>query len=197
MQSSSNVPEEWRPVVGHEGQYEVSSHGRVKSLERMVPSSFGRDRKVPSKILKCSPDDFGRPRAVLTGQVGHKVHHLVMEAFVGPLPEGMEVCHNDGDPANNRVENLRFDTRSENALDAVGHRSHFNASKTHCPRGHILEEPNLSRSYLKKGERQCLACIRTHDYLRKRSSLKPKFKEISDSYFESIVTGTRPVHLTR
>ncbi len=50
-----------------------------------------------------------------------KVHHLVLEAFVGPRPEGMECRHLNGDPFDNRPENLAWGTRSENALDKVRH----------------------------------------------------------------------------
>lgn len=49
------------------------------------------------------------------------VHRLVLLAFVGPCPEGMECCHNDGDPLNNRLDNLRWDTRSANIADAIKH----------------------------------------------------------------------------
>lgn len=51
----------------------------------------------------------------------YRVHRLVLEAFVGPCPPGMECCHNNGNPADNRLENLRWDTRSANCLDAVQH----------------------------------------------------------------------------
>jgi hypothetical protein len=46
------------------------------------------------------------------------IHRLVMEVFVGECPNGMEVCHNDGDSSNNRLYNLRYDTRNENMIDA-------------------------------------------------------------------------------
>jgi len=45
----------------------------------------------------------------------------VLESFVGPCPEGMECCHNDGNPSNNFVENLRWDTRSNNQKDRESH----------------------------------------------------------------------------
>lgn len=51
-------------------------------------------------------------------------HQLVLLAFVGPCPPGMECCHNDGNPANNAVENLRWDTRKANALDRYSHGTH-------------------------------------------------------------------------
>lgn len=49
------------------------------------------------------------------------VHHLVLEAFVGPRPEGMVACHNDGNSFNNHVDNLRWDTRSNNERDKINH----------------------------------------------------------------------------
>jgi hypothetical protein len=50
-----------------------------------------------------------------------KVHHLVLTAFVGPCPPGLECCHNDGNPANNHVSNLRWDTRFANIHDSIRH----------------------------------------------------------------------------
>jgi hypothetical protein len=47
------------------------------------------------------------------------VHQLVLEAFVGPKPEGFECCHADDDPTNNRLENLRWDTQCANAADRI------------------------------------------------------------------------------
>lgn len=49
------------------------------------------------------------------------VHRLVLEAFVGPCPEGMQCCHKNGDPTDNRLENLRWDTASANHLDKRKH----------------------------------------------------------------------------
>lgn len=46
---------------------------------------------------------------------------LVMLAFVGPRPDGLDVCHGNGNPADNRLENLRYGTRSENMRDALRH----------------------------------------------------------------------------
>jgi hypothetical protein len=51
----------------------------------------------------------------------HSVHRLVLEAFVGPRPVGLICCHNDGDPSNNRVENLRWDSYRANSEDMLRH----------------------------------------------------------------------------
>lgn len=115
--------EEWRPVVGYEGVYEVSSFGRVRSLSRWVransgwrkteiryftPSSSGRSKKY-KRVLLRNPDKQ-RP-----------VHQLVLEAFVGPRPENCEVRHLDGDPSNNRLDNLAWGTKAENQADKIRH----------------------------------------------------------------------------
>lgn len=49
------------------------------------------------------------------------VHHLVLETFVGPRPSGMDGCHNNGDRLDNRLSNLRWDTRSNNHMDKHKH----------------------------------------------------------------------------
>ncbi len=47
--------------------------------------------------------------------------HYVLETYVGPRPEGMWACHNDGDKNNNSLSNLRWDTRSNNERDKLKH----------------------------------------------------------------------------
>ena len=69
------------------------------------------------------------------------IHRLVLEAFVGPCPEGMETCHNNGVRTDNRLENLRWDTSSANNDDIVKHGRHWLASRSHCPRGTRLSIP--------------------------------------------------------
>src|SRR5206468_4211113 len=49
------------------------------------------------------------------------LHRLILEAFVGPCPEGMIGCHNDGDPSNNAITNLRWDTQRSNIADVFRH----------------------------------------------------------------------------
>ena len=58
-----------------------------------------------------------------------KIHQLVLEAFVGPCPSGMMCRHLNGDPANNRLENLKWGTRSENQLDSVQHGTHYSSGR--------------------------------------------------------------------
>ena len=112
----------WKDIPGYEGRYQVSDEGRVRSVDREIPvlsrSGALMHRKYRSKIL--SPGRI--PSGHLTVALGHgangtTVHSLVMLAFVGPCPPGMEVCHIDLNPTNNALTNLRYDTRSANLID--------------------------------------------------------------------------------
>jgi hypothetical protein len=114
----------WLPVAGHEGQYEVSDQGRVRSLARVVTvkaSSYrpAYARSVPERILRPGPSNSGHLTVILGKHNTRLVHVLVLEAFVGPRPIGYEACHGLGGVSDNSLLNLRWDTRSSNNLDAV------------------------------------------------------------------------------
>lgn len=147
-------------MVGYAGQYEVSDCGRVRSLDRMRPYG-GSSRYVAGVLLTQKTHPSGHKMVGLSkhGSVfTAKVHRLVLEAFVGPCPVGMETCHWDDNPANNRLENLRWDTSKANKLDMVRNGGNHNANKTHCPKDHPLSGDNLVVSKLSKGIRECRTC---------------------------------------
>ena len=117
------MTEVWKPVVGWETYYEVSDQGRVKSLERIVQHPQGPPMKRKEMMLKLP---YNQKYLSVTlhcngVKLAQKVHRMVMAAFVGPCPDGMEVCHGDGDGHNNALCNLRYDTRSANVLDKYKH----------------------------------------------------------------------------
>lgn len=136
------MKKEWRPVVGYEELYQVSNRGRVWSNGRTLKckSAWGKwtMRTKRSKFLKPTSTYYKGGDRLLTTSVklydlnGKKrsvgVHTLVLEAFVGPCPEGMECCHEDGNPENNRVENLRWDTKQSNMDDREKHGKHVKGS---------------------------------------------------------------------
>lgn len=101
----------WRPVVGYEGWYEVSSIGRVKRVGQGAKVSTGG-------ILRPSKNTNGYLRVALSAGDGNQkhiyVHKLVAQAFIGPRPDGHEVNHKDSDRTNARCENLEYVTRSGN-----------------------------------------------------------------------------------
>lgn len=155
------MTEQWRPVPNYEGRYEVSDLGRVRTMERVIPYIDGRRRRVQRRIRKTHLDTRGYLAVGLTDSAGRRrtraVHVLVAAAWLGPRPDGMEVCHNDGDKTNPRLDNLRYDTRVENARDVVRHGQHFWASKTHCKHGHPFTAEN---TYNHDGRRHCRTCVR-------------------------------------
>lgn len=106
--------EEWRAVVGFPG-YEVSSLGRVRSQK------FGSLWTV----LRPSPGKRGYLRVAMSrdGKTHRRlVHRVVLEAFRGQCPVGMEARHvNDNNTANNAIDNLAWGTRLENAADRDRH----------------------------------------------------------------------------
>lgn len=122
----------WQPVIGFEGRYEVSSLGRVRSIDHYTRSN---NRWGPytvrfrGKVLR--PRLSGGYQSVtlsLSGQTVQKnVHVLVAQAFIGPRPLDQVVCHRDGDKSNCAETNLYYGTHKDNSLDAINH--------GHQPRG--------------------------------------------------------------
>ena len=156
--------ETWKPIPGYEGWYEASSFGRVRSLDRFSPSNGGI-RAIRGRVLKNQKHHTGYVQVSLCKngmKESRRVHHLVLEAFIGPRPEGMEACHNDDDPDNNQLSNLRWDSKSANQLDKVRRGTHNNGRKTHCPRGHAYVEENIYRPPYNPRERVCRSCKRDH-----------------------------------
>ncbi|QOC56062.1 HNH endonuclease [Gordonia phage Clown] len=156
--------EEWRPVTGYEGFYEVSDQGRVRSLDRTV-SHGTNERRIAGGMLAGGPDDAGY-RIVGLFRKGHrktlKVHHLVLCAFVSERPDGMEACHNNGNLADNRLSNLRWDTHSRNVFDSVRQDTHPQSSKKRCAQGHAYTPENTRVQHFKSGKvgRVCRTCAR-------------------------------------
>lgn len=138
--------EEWRPVVGYEEKYEVSNQGAVRSLDRVIGGPHGH-RKWKGRKLKPHPAKAGGYDMVSLRDGGRdryvSVHTIVLEAFVGPRPEGKLCRHLNGDPTDNRLENLRWGTQKENAQDSILHGTNYQMNREKvCPRGHKIEGAN-------------------------------------------------------
>lgn len=113
----------WKTVVGFSG-YEVSNHGHVRSILMRQ----GCRAKIKQGILRGWTKFYhGKPVAVMIGlrkegqTFEYRLHRLVLEAFIGPCPDGMEGCHGDGNPLNNHLDNLRWDTHIANVADCIRH----------------------------------------------------------------------------
>ncbi len=109
-----------------------------REINRLAGYRFGDDGSVWSRYhgdgksgtgdtwRKLVPGDSPRRYYVVSLLMDGKqklfyVHRLILEAFFGPCPSGMQCCHNDGNRRNNRASNLRWDTPSANALDKFKH----------------------------------------------------------------------------
>ncbi len=107
--------ETWKPVPGHEGTYEVSSEGRIRSLDQVI-------RYVKKgRVLRPGRSSNGYPSVVLAGRDSRTLHSIVAAAFHGPCPLGMQIRHLDGNRENARIENLKYGTPAENGADTVRH----------------------------------------------------------------------------
>jgi predicted DNA-binding protein (UPF0251 family) len=120
--SYAHGAEEWRPVPGHEGRYEVSDFGRVRSLRRVgrqPHGSYDKPRREPLVMrLSTTPDGY---HAVDLASRSWTVHVLVLEAFVGPRPPEHEGAHLNGNPGDNRPSNLAWVTSAENKRHSLLH----------------------------------------------------------------------------
>ena len=102
----------WKSVVGYESLYEVSDHGQIRSAKTGKLKKFTHDKQKRRPFVGLWKNN--KIRAIYP-------HKAVLEAFVGLRPQGMEGCHNDGNPWNNHLSNLRWDTPRNNQLDRAKH----------------------------------------------------------------------------
>lgn len=103
-------------IKGH-SKYAITDFGKVISYVRLTPIIMKQKRSGGNS--KSSRK--GKYPSIKIDRKCYFIHTLVASHFIGPRPEGMVICHNDGDPDNNHVSNLRYDTQTNNNLDKVKH----------------------------------------------------------------------------
>lgn len=160
------MSETWKSIPGA-SRYQASSLGRVRSVDRVIPgtSTSGRvyERVFKGKVLRPTVHRDGYHEVVITrddkARRTFTVHILVCTAFHGEKPQpDYEVRHLNGDRLDNRAENLRWGTRSENSYDTVKHGNNQWANKTHCPQGHPYSPQNTLSN--RNDGRRCRECRR-------------------------------------
>lgn len=132
---------EYRDIPGFLG-YRAGNDGSIWSCW-----TFGCKPRMTNawhKLKAAADNSTGYPRVTMKGKTYIHVHRLVLLAFVGPCPPGMECCHADGDRTNNVLGNLRWDTSFNNHVDR---KHHGNAAKVLSPK-QVIE---IAES-LKKGK---------------------------------------------
>ena len=114
----------WKSVVGYEGYYEISNHGNVRSINRIIIDKNGTKLNYKSKLLKPAPNKDGYLQVGFSKNCktnSYYVHHLEGIAFI-PNPENKPtVNHIDGIKANNYIDNLEWATKSEQAIHSLEH----------------------------------------------------------------------------
>lgn len=119
----------WKPVYGYEDLYQVSDMGRVRRI------AAGRGTHV-GRILRLCNDRYGYAYVILSRNNHHKhqkVHRLVVEAFLGPCPAGLQVNHRNGIKDDNRIGNLEYATPRANvrySFDVLGRKALHGEAKS-------------------------------------------------------------------
>jgi hypothetical protein len=114
-----SAPEVWKAIPEFEGLYEASNLGRIRSLPRKT-----RTGSLGGRILRGDISKHGYSRVTLSRDgksTRHLLHRLVLLAFIGSPSASHEARHLNGDNKDNRIANLAWGTRSENAMDRVRH----------------------------------------------------------------------------
>lgn len=149
--------ERWLPVVDWEDRYTVSDLGNVRSIYRARNKKLSLS-KTGYLYVGLSKGDITRCKWV---------HTLVIQAFIGPPPPGLECLHGPGGKQDNRLTNLSYGTHSKNLYDMRRDGTSYHRNLTHCPYGHILAMPNLVKKlWEEKGHRNCLTCRLVGDNAR-------------------------------
>lgn len=147
---NNEATETWKVIHGWESRYEVSSLGRVRSVDHVQKflSKLGNpvSRFIKGRVMRPTSGPYGYCRVALqlNGRLKQAlVHRLVCEAFHGPCPPDKEHCaHWDGDTSNNRADNLRWVTVRENGEDRV--------RLGQAPRGERVHNAKLTASVVRE-----------------------------------------------
>lgn len=182
---------EWFDIPGFVGVYQITKCARIRSLDKVVNCAHGSTRVYPGRELRPNVRSDGYMSVNLTDASGKQrkwyLHRLVLVTFCGDPPEGYEGCHNNGNPSDNRLSNLRWGTSSDNSYDTILHGRNSNASRSKCIRGHILDGPNLTGWESVRGVRKCKSCHRANAYIISKGMPISMMQEVSDEKYEKIM----------
>ena len=151
----------WKPLPDWEQTHLVSDQGEVWSCTRTLVNRNGVKRTWQGRALKPTPNSNGYLRVSVAKADAVPVAQAVLRAFVGPRPDGHVVMHLDNDPTNNALANLKWGTQAENIQQSSRDRTHKNARKTTCPRGHEYDTMNGVG-------RRCKRCHAANERRRRR-----------------------------
>lgn len=122
-EAATPYDEEWKPIEGTDGNYEVSNMGNVRS--RLKPGNhrnkIGNPRNLKLRVGSAGYFDVSLPLGDDGKYVTKRVHGLVAQAFLGKRPEGYETAHLNGVKTDNRADNLKYVTPRENEAHKETH----------------------------------------------------------------------------
>ena len=160
-------------IIPNFSTYYINTSGEVYSLKNM---RFLKPKPVRGYFYVALCKDSKAYRK--------SVSRLVLETFIGSCPEGMECCHNNGVSTDNKLENLRWDTKKNNAKDAIRHGTH--------PGLHRSGENNGMTKLTKKDVRMIIYIYRTELFLQKEIA---KVYDISRQTIYDIINKRRWKHI--
>ena len=130
-----HAPEYWSDILNYEGYYQVSNHGNVRSLDRIITQQNGRKQLVEGRVLKPYLTNKGYFKVHLSRDGKRKsrsIHRLVAIAFLPNPFQKPQVNHINGCKTNNNLCNLEWNTQSEqqihayqNGLQPKGEKHHY------------------------------------------------------------------------
>jgi hypothetical protein len=160
--------EDWLPMVGFPN-YFVSSFGNVRSIRGPL-----KPMRIPNGYLTVAPCKNGK-------NCRRYVHHLVLEAFVGPRPSGTECRHLNGNRQDNKKSNLAWGTRRQNSADKVLHGTANSGTRN---------------GGAKLTEKQVWEILELNSQKKMNQQMIAKMYGVSTGAVLRIVTGKRWSHLT-
>ena len=185
------MEEEWRTIEGFEGLYEVSSLGRVRSLDRVITYVDGRKQNCKGKIISQVKNSYGYMKVSLTNNERIRktflVHRLVAKAFIVNMENKAEVDHINTIKDDNRVENLRWVTPKENSNNELT-KNH----KSKSQKGRVFsEESKKKMSEASKGKQ----LSEEHKKHIKESQFKKVYCIELDKVFNSIKEASEELNI--
>jgi hypothetical protein len=172
------MDEIWKPVPGFGGHYEASSLGRVRSKARTVKKwhKSGKfiEQSYDAKIIGSkNPEGYYTAHISVDGiRSNAAIHRMVASAFHGTPRPGQECCHNNGDPGDNRPENLRWDSHLENNRDRLRHGTYKRGREHHQAKFPEAFLERVASGQIEQREAVRLGISKTHyNRVRNRGTL--------------------------
>lgn len=136
------------PVLGTDGKYTADSEGHVYGVRGALKPAARRGSRDQ---LGRGHNHVGVTVCYPSGKRTQWVHHLVYTAFHGTIPDGLMIRHLDGDPTNNRLDNLAAGTHADNMSDRDAHRTTAKGERHGCAKLTQIQVDEIRKTYAAGG----------------------------------------------